>query len=133
MNKWLRRSAYAVGGLAGAAVLSLGGFTAARFAPTERFEQLFDGVHWTVSSLVATALFLPAPPAAALDNEDLLALVAMPLAVAALRLGLSWQRAWRLVLTGEIEGRKHGGRWLVKALSVEQYRRSEVPHDPRLH
>ena len=34
-------------------------------------------------ALVATALFLPAPPAAALENEDLLALVAMPLAVAA--------------------------------------------------
>jgi hypothetical protein len=48
----------------------------------------------------------------------------LSLAEAALRLGLSWQRAWRLVLTGEIVGRKHEGRWVVNADSVERYRHS---------
>lgn len=47
----------------------------------------------------------------------------VPLAEAALRLGLSWGQAWRLVLTGVLKGRKgRGGRWLVTADSVEQAR-----------
>ena len=32
---------------------------------------------------------------------------------AAQRLGISWARAWRLLLTGELEGRKSQGRWYV--------------------
>lgn len=40
---------------------------------------------------------------------------------AAQRLGLSWERAWRLLLSGALTGRKDGGRWLVSVSSVEHY------------
>jgi hypothetical protein len=44
----------------------------------------------------------------------------IPLALAAQRLGVSWTRAWRLVLTGQLEGSKIGGRWVVSAASIER-------------
>jgi hypothetical protein len=44
------------------------------------------------------------------------------LAAAAQQLGISWQRAWRLVLTGELDGRQRGGRWFVQAESVARRR-----------
>lgn len=45
------------------------------------------------------------------------------LSVAAHRLGLSWQQAWRLLLRGELQGRKSGGRWAVDEESLERLRR----------
>lgn len=42
------------------------------------------------------------------------------LAEAAQRLGISWQRAWRLVLTGELHGNQRGGRWFVRTDSIAQ-------------
>ena len=44
----------------------------------------------------------------------------IPLALAAHRLHLSWSRAWRKVLAGELEGEQRGGRWYVKKGSVER-------------
>ncbi len=44
----------------------------------------------------------------------------LPLPVAALRLGISWERAWRRLLEGRLQGRKVKGRWLVTAESVER-------------
>lgn len=46
--------------------------------------------------------------------------VHVPLAEAAQRLGMSWQRAWRLVLTGELEGIRQQGRWLVGEASIRR-------------
>jgi hypothetical protein len=46
----------------------------------------------------------------------------MSLAAAAQQLGISWQRAWRLVLTGELDGRQRGGRWFVRSDSVARRR-----------
>lgn len=40
------------------------------------------------------------------------------LAEAAQRLGISWQRAWRLVLTGALDGHQRDGRWYVHVESV---------------
>lgn len=50
-------------------------------------------------------------------------LVTIPLAEAAQMLGLSWDRAWRLVLQGRLRGEKKGGtRWVVTAESVEAWK-----------
>lgn len=40
---------------------------------------------------------------------------------AAVMLRVSWHCAWRLVLVGELDGRKDGNRWLVSRPSVERY------------
>lgn len=45
----------------------------------------------------------------------------IPLALAAQSAGLSWAQAWRLVLRGELEGRKAGGRWVVTRASLEAW------------
>ena len=37
----------------------------------------------------------------------------VPLADAAFRLKISYHQAWRRLLSGELEGRKIDGRWLV--------------------
>jgi hypothetical protein len=37
---------------------------------------------------------------------------------AAQRLGISWGRAWRLLLTGKLAGVKREGRWFVDEVSV---------------
>jgi hypothetical protein len=44
----------------------------------------------------------------------------IPLSEAAQQLRISWQRAWRLVLTGDLSGRKVNGRWMVTKASVAQ-------------
>lgn len=44
----------------------------------------------------------------------------VPLALAAQRLGLRWDQAWRLVLTGALRGEKRGGRWFVERDSLSQ-------------
>jgi hypothetical protein len=44
---------------------------------------------------------------------------------AALRLGISWHRAWRLVLTGQLIGRKEDNRWLVGEESVTEFEEAE--------
>ena len=38
---------------------------------------------------------------------------------AARRLSLSWGRTWNLLLRGELDGAKEGGRWYVTAASVD--------------
>lgn len=51
----------------------------------------------------------------------------MPLAQAAQRLGLSWERAWRLTLQGSLHGRQLGnGRWVVSAESIAAHARAET-------
>ena len=40
---------------------------------------------------------------------------------AARRLSISWERAWRALLKGELQGEKHEGRWYVDAASVAAY------------
>ncbi|MFG1691133.1 hypothetical protein ACGF5M_03065 [Gemmatimonadota bacterium] len=47
----------------------------------------------------------------------------IPLALAAHRLHLSWSRAWRKVLAGELEGEQRGGRWYVSEGSIEELAR----------
>lgn len=44
----------------------------------------------------------------------------MPLALAAQKLGLSWRRAWGLVLEGQLGGRQVNGRWLVSRADTER-------------
>jgi len=44
----------------------------------------------------------------------------VPLAEAAKALGISWHRAWRLLLMGQLDGRKCGGRWVVSRVDVER-------------
>ena len=45
------------------------------------------------------------------------------LTMAAQRLGISWERARRAVLTGSLEGVKEDGRWYVTVESVREYER----------
>jgi hypothetical protein len=45
----------------------------------------------------------------------------IPLSEAALRLGLSWERAWRLVLTGVLVGQKREGKWTVSQASIDRF------------
>ena len=45
---------------------------------------------------------------------------------AAQRLGISWARAWRLVLTGELEGRKRQGRWYVSERTLANVERKSA-------
>ena len=45
------------------------------------------------------------------------------LAEAAKRLSVSWERAWRAVLNGDLEGDKRDGHWYVTARSVRTYER----------
>ena len=40
---------------------------------------------------------------------------------AAKQLGISWHRAWRLALTGDLDAQREGGRWYVTVASVEKY------------
>jgi hypothetical protein len=43
----------------------------------------------------------------------------VPLADAALRLGVTWDRAWRMMLRGQLVGhRRENGRWVVSQESV---------------
>ena len=44
----------------------------------------------------------------------------VPLSIGAQRLGLSWTSTWRLVLTGELEGEKVHGRWLLTESSLRR-------------
>jgi hypothetical protein len=48
----------------------------------------------------------------------------VPLADAAAALKKTWGQAWKLVLTGELKGRKKNGKWLVDAESLRQLRTS---------
>ena len=42
----------------------------------------------------------------------------IPLADAAMRMGISWERAWRLLLRGVLRVEKRGGRWFVSETTV---------------
>ena len=46
---------------------------------------------------------------------------------AAQRLGISWGRAWRLLLTGKLSGTKREGRWFVREISVAECQHDESP------
>ncbi len=43
------------------------------------------------------------------------------LADAAKKLSISWERAWRALLNGHLEGEKRNGRWYVTPCSVRRY------------
>jgi hypothetical protein len=45
----------------------------------------------------------------------------IPLTDAALQLGISWERAWRLMLSGQLTGMKRGNRWFVDRRSIDRY------------
>jgi hypothetical protein len=60
-------------------------------------------------------LLFPAPNEQVMSMDDLIALPA-----AAQRLGMSWSRTWRRVLTGELEGEQRDGRWYVRREAVER-------------
>lgn len=42
----------------------------------------------------------------------------IPLTEAAQRIGISWERAWRLLLQGVLRGEKRSGRWFVSESTV---------------
>jgi len=50
----------------------------------------------------------------------------IPLVVACQRLGVSWDKAWRLMLTGGLRGEKLGGRWYIDPRSVDECLRHRV-------
>ena len=54
----------------------------------------------------------------------------MPLPQAAQRLEQSWERTWRMVLSGRITGEKRGGRWFVKTADVEAVRSGQANGEP---
>lgn len=56
----------------------------------------------------------------------------IPLPEAALRLGISWQIAWRLVLRGDLKARKKDGRWLVEKSDVERLASERSQAQPAL-
>ncbi len=45
----------------------------------------------------------------------------IPLPDAAKRLSISWERAWRALLNGHLDGEKSNGRWYVTLCSVRRY------------
>jgi hypothetical protein len=47
----------------------------------------------------------------------------IPLPDVAHRLALPWAAAWALLLRGQLQGEKRGGRWYVTTASVEKLRR----------
>ena len=58
----------------------------------------------------------------------------IPLAEAALELGISWERAWRHVLTGQLQGEKRNGKWMVAVSSIRGLKRrmlDATPVEPR--
>ena len=54
----------------------------------------------------------------------------MPLPQAEQRLHQSWERTWRMVLSGRITGEKRGGRWFVNAADVETVRSGQGDSKP---
>ncbi len=53
------------------------------------------------------------------------------LAHAAHAIGISWHRAYRLVLTGALEARFVAGRWLVKGASLDTYLKAQASGEAR--
>ena len=51
----------------------------------------------------------------------------IPLTDAAKRLSISWERAWRALLNGHLEGEKRDGRWYVTLCSVRRYGNMDHP------
>lgn len=54
----------------------------------------------------------------------------MSLPQAAQRLGQSWERTWRMMLSGRIAGEKRGGRWFVNTVDVETVRSGQSDSKP---
>ena len=52
----------------------------------------------------------------------------LPLVEAAMKLGLSYGQAWRMLLTGRLDGRKVRGRWVVSGASLEQVLETNDPN-----
>ena len=50
----------------------------------------------------------------------------IPLPEAAQKLGVSWERAWRSLLRGELQGQKLDGRWYVTEASLEAAKATRV-------
>jgi predicted site-specific integrase-resolvase len=55
----------------------------------------------------------------------------IPLSAAAQRLNLSWIQAWRLVLTGKLDGIQSSGRWQVSEASVNELLRTRRQQSER--
>jgi len=47
----------------------------------------------------------------------------MPLVTAARVLRMSWHRAWRLAVAGDLEAEQRDGKWYATSASVEHYAR----------
>jgi hypothetical protein len=45
----------------------------------------------------------------------------VPLADAAAALKKTWSQTWKLVLTGELKGRKKDGKWMVDSTSLREF------------
>lgn len=56
--------------------------------------------------------------------------VMIGLAEAAMNLGIPYQDAHRLLLTGKIAGEKRGSRWFVRLADVELLKRAAVATTP---
>ena len=54
----------------------------------------------------------------------------LPLVEAAMKLSLSYGQAWRMLLTGRLDGRKVRGRWVVSSESLEQALETNDPNGP---
>ena len=53
----------------------------------------------------------------------------MPLSAAAIRLGVTYERAKRMLFIGELEGRQEDGRWYrVTVASVDRFQRERERH-----
>ena len=52
----------------------------------------------------------------------------IPLSEAAHRMGVSWERAWRLMLQRQLAGTKTNGRWYVTEESIAEYESNRAAH-----
>ncbi len=58
-----------------------------------------------------------------MEKEDFIE-PTIPLVEAAHKLGISWNRAWRLLLQGDLKGFKVNGRWVVTRESLQASQQS---------
>lgn len=54
----------------------------------------------------------------------------LSLPATAMRLGCSWGVAWRKLLTGQLEGKQVGGRWLISEESVRRVELLAADREP---
>jgi hypothetical protein len=68
------------------------------------------------------------------STEDVMEKIMIGLAEAAVELGVPYQDAHRLLLTGKLTGEKRGSRWFVRVADVQRLRASRPaakPVDPQ--